>query len=148
MAFGAIAIAGQSVEAVNAIDIARCAVEEVGLLVYEDDDSPHGDGEGVDEGVFEPALGVKFLLKAEPAGAEERRIFIGHGGKSGAEAVLFRVLRDARLAGSGARSRAPLGVTAIGGDLCGSCHEWKFQFDFMARRGGDSGAVEINHRKA
>ncbi|MGH9611947.1 MAG: hypothetical protein ACRD4P_02585 [Bryobacteraceae bacterium] len=123
MAFDAIAIAGQSVEAVNAIDIARCAVEELGLLVREDDDSPHGDGEGVDDGVFKTALGLKFLLKAEPAGAEERRIFIGHRGESGAEAVLFRVLRDARLAEGGARSRTPLRVAAIGGDLSGCGHD-------------------------
>ncbi|HXE10665.1 MAG TPA: hypothetical protein VN633_00995 [Bryobacteraceae bacterium] len=101
------------------------AVEEVGLLVFEDDDSPHGDGERADEGIFNPALGLKFLPKAKQAGAEEWRVVIGNGGEGGAEAMfLFRVLRDARFASGGAWSRASLRITAIGGDLCGCSHEW------------------------
>lgn len=124
LAFGAVTIPADRADGADLLDAVRMAVEEVGLLVFEHDDSPHGDGERADQGIFNPALGLKFLSKAKQAGAKERRIVIGNGGESGAETMfLFRVLRDARFAGGGARSRASLCIAAIGGDLCGCGHD-------------------------
>ena len=125
LALGAVTIAGENVEAVDPIDAARGAIEEADFLLFKDDDSPHGDGERADQGIFKPALGLKLLPETKQAGTEERRIRIGNSGQSGAEAAaLFRVLRDARFAGGRARSGASLGVAAIGGDLCGCGHKW------------------------